>query len=130
MNHLIKCDLQVQLKPEESGYEFGYNIFDSLSGMETIEQTRRAEMSEINVIDEAIPIKNNDLSLTLSKQEFHKLQWTDCFCTHIITMLQNRRLQDRHPYFLKHSILRRDVTDNTQTSETLRCQSVSLVNYL
>ena len=56
--------------------------------------------------------------LTLLNEELQRVQQTVGFYNHILTMLQDKKLWDWHPYFLNDSTIMRYLTDNKQTFET------------
>ena len=67
--------------------------------METNEKTRNAEKPQINALGEVFPTENENLPLALLNIKLQKLQQADAFSKHIITILQDKRRQDGHPYF-------------------------------
>ena len=115
MSRLIEVDPQTQQESEPKGYEFGYYSFNSLPAM---------EVTNINTTQDA---SNNDenkeltelLHVPLPDEMVSQLQLQDAFCSHIITQLKKGSIKDGQIYRLHDNILKRNVTDNDKTFETI-----------
>ena len=86
--------------------------------LETKKEPNR-ETIEINVADKAIPTSNKTLSVNLLDDELSNvLQQAYPSCVYSMKMLQDKKLQDSHPYYMKDCMLKRYVSDNRQVFET------------
>ena len=115
MSRLIKIDPQTQQEPELEGYEFRYYSFDSLPAM---------EVTNINITQDASTIDENKelcnlFHVPLSDELVSQLQLQDAFCSHIITQIKKGSIKDGQIYKLHDNILKRNVTDNDKTYETI-----------
>ena len=115
MSRLIEVDPQTQQESKPEGYEFGYYTFDSLPAM---------EVANINTTkDASINDENNGLTkflnVPLPDETLSQLQLQDAFCSHIITQTKKGSIKDAQLYILHDNILRRNVTDNDKTYETI-----------
>ena len=115
MSRLIKIDPQTQQESEPEGYEFGYYSFDSLPAM---------EVTNINITQDTSTNDENKelpklLHVPLSDKLVSQLQLQDAFCSHIITQIKKGNIKDGQIYKLHDNILKRNVTDNDRTYETI-----------
>ena len=115
MSRLIKIDPQTQQESEPMGYEFEYYSFDSLPAM---------EVTNINITQDASTNDENKelcelLHVPLSDELVSQLQLQDSFCSHIITQIKKGSIKDGQIYKLHDNILKRNVTDNDKTYETI-----------
>ena len=114
MSRLIEIDPQTQ-ESEPEGYEFGYYSFDPLPAM---------EITNINVKQDA-PTDDKNKKLTellhvpVPNELVSQLQLQDAFCSHIITQIKKGNIIDGQIYKLHDNILKRNVTDNDKTYETI-----------
>ena len=112
MSRLIEIDPQAQQDSEHKGYEFGYYSLPAIevSNIDTQQDTpsNNGNEDEKNLL--RLPLTNNKLS---------QLQAQDTFCSHIITQLKKRNIKDGQMYKLHNNVLKRNVTDNNKTYETI-----------
>ena len=63
--------------------------------------------------------KKNLLRLPLTDDKLSQLKPQDTFCSHIITQLKKRNIKEGQTYKLHNNVLKRTVTDNDKTYETI-----------
>ena len=114
MSRLIEIDPQTQQESEPEGYEFGYYVFDSLPAIEvaTINTTKDASIDENKELTEFLQVPLPDEMLS-------QLQLQDVFCSHIITQIKKGNIREGQLYILHDNILKKNVTDNDKTYETI-----------
>ena len=115
MSRLIKIDPQTQQESEPEGYEFGYYSFESLPAIDVtnIDITQDASVNDEN---KEVP---KLLHIPLPEELVSQLQMQDAFCSHIITQIKKGNIRDGQPYKYHDKILKRNVTDNDRTYETI-----------
>ena len=115
MSRLIEIDPQTQQESEPEGYEFGYYSFNSLPSMEV--------NNIIDTKDASTNNKNKDLTellhVPIPDDLVSQLQLQDAFCSHIITQIRKGNIKDGQIYKLHANILKRNMTDNDRTYETI-----------
>ena len=80
MSRLIEIDPQIELIPEEDGFEFGYYAFDILPPI---------EVSEINEDPKGTSGEMQNFPLDINKLEnFIQLQLDDPFCKNITKQIE------------------------------------------
>ena len=115
MSRLIEVDPQMQQESEPEGYEFGYYVFDSLPAIEvaTINTTEDASINDEN------KGLTEFLHVPLPDETLSQLQLQDAFCSHIKTQIKKGNIKDGQLYILHDNILKKNITDNDKTYETI-----------
>ena len=103
MSRLIEIDSQIELIPEEDGFEFGYYAFDILPPI---------KVSEINEDTKETSEEVQNFPLDVKKLEnFIQLQLEDPFCKNIIKQINKGNVIERQPYFIEDYILHRIIKE-------------------
>ena len=115
MSRLITIDPQIQQESKPEGYEFGYYSFNSLPSM---------EVTNINITQDVTPNNENKelpelLHVPLPDELISQLQLEDAFCSHLITQIKKGNIKNEQIYKLHDNILKRNITDNGKTYETI-----------
>ena len=105
MSRLINIDPQIQQDSEPEGYEFGYYTFDTLAAMEvsnieTTQDTTSIDKKDVEVNYIKLPVNNDMLS---------ELQLND----------KKGNITEGQMYKVQNKLLRRYVTDDDKTYETI-----------
>ena len=103
MSRLIEIDPQVELTPEEDGFEFGYCAFDVLPPIKV--HAINDEEKDTDITMQNIPLDVNKL------ENLIQLQLDDPFCKNIVKQLNKCNIVDRQPYFMEDYILHRIVKE-------------------
>ena len=110
LSHLIDLDPDARLDPENTGWEFGYYIFESLPKLSSTEVVEVCEiLSGKNVIRPDPKVQQpfvQQLRSPLTLDELRTLQSQDNKCTTLIRMLKNGKL-DPVAYSLHEGVLYR-----------------------
>ena len=111
MSRLIEIDPQIQLTPEEDGFEFGYYTFDVLPPIEIVHDINDEEKDADDIVMQNIPLNVNKL------ENLIQLQLDDPFCKNIVKQLNKGNIVDRQPYFIEDYILHRIVKEQDHQYE-------------
>ena len=103
MSILIEIDPQIELTPEEDGFEFGYYAFDVLSLIEVQEINDEAKEASREI--QNIPLSVNKI------ENLIQLQLDNPFCKNITKQLNNCNIIERQPYFIEDFILHRIIKE-------------------
>ena len=111
MSRLIEIDPQIQLTPEEDGFEFGYYAFDVLPPI---------EVHDINDEEKDAGIAMPNIPLDVNKLEnLVQLQLDDPFCKNIVKQLNKGNIVARQPYFIEDYNLHRIVKEHNHQYKTV-----------
>ena len=111
MSRLIEKNPQIELTPEEDGFEFGYYTFDVLSPIEVCDIND--EEKDADVATQNIPLDVNRL------ENLIQLQLDDPFCKNTVKQLNKGNIVDRQCYFIEDYILHRIVKEQDHQYETV-----------
>ena len=115
MSPLISIDPQIQQDSEPEGYEFGYYTFDTLP---TLEVTNIETTQDASVNDESEP-NNSLVELPIDNTTLSELQQKDTFCANILAQIEKGNIMDGQLYIIQNKLLKRYVTDDDETYETI-----------
>ena len=108
LSHLIDIDPDARLDPENTGWEFGYYIFESLPKLSSEDIVQICEiLSGENIIRPDPDVQQpfvQQLRSPLTLDQLHALQGQDDKCTTLRRMLKNGKL-DPVAYSLQKGIL-------------------------
>ena len=120
--HLIDLDPDAWLDPENTGWEFGYYIFESLPKLSSADVVQVCEiLSGENIIRPDPDVQQpfvQQLRSPLTLDELRALQGQDNKCTTLIRMLKNGKL-DPIAYSLHEGVLYRRVIEGGQSFQAI-----------
>ena len=119
MSRLVNITPEIESKPEPSGYEYGYYLFEALEPIKTT-KLRKRNKGEINELLAAHqPLSEDEIREALTEMQIIEIQQKDKFCKKIFNELKAGKTQKGAPYYIENNILKRYVTDNKQRFETI-----------
>ena len=115
MSQLINIDPQIQQDSEPEGYEFGYYTFHMLPTLEVsnIETTQEVSSNDVN------DPNDNLIELPLNNDTWFELQQKDLFCANILAQIEKGNIIEGQLYKVQNKLLKRYVTDDDKTYETI-----------
>ena len=134
LSHLIAIDPDTPTTPEESGYEFGYAIFEEFPKV----QTKTYEVNEVIVGTETEVMKNNPelqnslqcIQNPIAPQRLKKLQQLDSNIEILKHKLQNNRLDKEHYSLDENELLTRKVIDGGHEFHAIYLPSILIFQVL
>ena len=122
LSHLVDLDPDARLDPENTGWEFGYYIFESLPKLSSEDLVQVCEiLSGENIIRPDPDVQQpfvQQLRSPLTLDQLHTLQGQDDKCNTLTRMLQNGKL-DPVAYSLQEGILYRQVIEGGQSFQVI-----------
>ena len=122
LSHLVDIDPDARLDPENTGWEFGYYIFESLPKLSSEDIVQICEiLSGENVIRPDPDVQQpfiQQLRSPLTLDQLRTLQGQDNKCTMLTRMLENGKL-DPVAYSLQEGILYQRVIEGGQSFQAI-----------
>ena len=117
MSQLINIDPQIQQDSEPEGYEFCYYTFDTLP---TLEVSNIETTQDVSVhVNDKSDANNSLLELPIDNNMLFELQQKDTFCANILAQIEKGNIIEGQLYIVQNKLLKRYVTDDDNTYETI-----------
>ena len=118
MSRLIQITPDIQLEPEPTGQEFGYEVFEELQPIQTNCHMINEMKEEVTKDSEPIP---DDLKpiIDLTEEQIENIQDKDKFIKNVKNKVLKSNQAREGPYYCENNILKKYVADNKQRFETI-----------
>ena len=116
MSRLIKITPEIELEPEPTGQEYGYEVFEELQPIETttchISELKEENQKKKDPIPEDVkPI------IDLTEEQLEDIQMKDKFIKNLVNRIVSGKQPSGKPYYLEGRLLKKYIYDNKQRFE-------------
>ena len=116
MSRLIKITPEIELEPEPTGQEYGYEVFEELQPIETttchVDELKEELQKKKDPISEDIqPI------IDLTEEQLEDVQMKNKFIKNLVNRIISGKQSSGRPYYLEGRLLKKYIYDNKQRFE-------------
>ena len=103
MSRLIKITPEIELEPEPTGQEYGYEVFEELQPIETITYHIEELKEELQKKKDPIP-EDIQLIIDLTEEQLEDVQMKDKFIKNLVNRLISGKQAPGKPYYVEGKI--------------------------
>ena len=116
MSRLIKITPEIELEPEPTGQEYGYELFEELQPIETTtchvdELKEEIQKKKDSIQEDVQPI------IDLTEEQLEDIQMKDKFIKNLVNRIVSGKQPSGKPYYLEGRLLKKYIYDNKQIFE-------------
>ena len=116
MSRLIKITPEIELEPEPTGQEYGYEVFEELQPIETTTCHVDELKEELQKKKDPIPEDIQPI-IDLTEEQLEDIQMKDKFIKNQINRIISGKQFSGKPYYLEGRLLKKYIYDNKQRFE-------------
>ena len=116
MSRLIKITPEIELEPEPTGQEYGYEVFEELQPIETTTGHVDELKEELQKKKDPIPEDIQPI-IDLTEEQLEDVQMKDKFIKNLINRIVSGKQSPGKPYYLEGRLLKKYIYDNKQRFE-------------
>ena len=118
MSRLIKITPEIELEPEPTGQEYGYEVFEELQPIETTTCHVGELEEEIQKKKDPIPEDVQPI-IDLTEEQLEDIQMKDKFIKNLVNRIVSGKQPSGKPYYLEDRLLKKYIYDNKQRFEVI-----------
>ena len=118
MSRLIKIIPEIELEPEPTGQEYGYEVFEELQPIETTTCHVDELKEEIQKKKDPIPEDVQPI-IDLTEEQLEDIQMKDKFIKNLVNRIVSGKQPSGKPYYLEDRLLKKYIYDNKQRFEVI-----------
>ena len=116
MHRLIKITPEIELEPEPTGQEYGYEVFEELQPLETTTCHVDELKEELQKKKDPIPEDIQPI-IDLTEEQLEDVQMKDKFIKNLVNRIVSGKQSSGKPYYLERRLLKKYIYDNKQRFE-------------
>ena len=116
MSRLIKITPEIELEPEPTGQEYGYEVFEELQPIETTTCHVDELKEELQKKKDPIPEDIQPI-IDLTEEQLEDVQMKDKFIKNLVNRIVSGKQSSGKPYYLEGRLLKKYIYDNKQRFE-------------
>ena len=116
MSRLVKITPDIELDPEPTGQEYGYEVFEELQPIETTTYHINEIKEEFQKKREPIP-EDIQPFIDLTEEQLEDIQMKDKFIKNLVNRLISGKQSPGKPYYVEGRLLKKYIYDNKQRFE-------------
>ena len=118
MSRLIKITPEIELEPEPTGQEYGYEVFEELQPIETTTCHVGELKEEIQKKKDPIPEDVQPI-IDLTEEQLEDIQMKDKFIKNLVNRVVSGKQPSGKPYYIEDRLLKKYIYDNKQRFEVI-----------
>ena len=118
MSRLIKITPEIELEPEPTGQEYGYEVFEELQPIETTTCHVGELKEEIQKKKDPIPEDVQPI-IDLTEEQLEDIQMKDKFIRNLVNRVVSGKQPSGKPYYLEDRLLKKYIYDSKQRFEVI-----------
>ena len=116
MSRFIKITPEIELEPEPTGQEYGYEVFEELQPIETTTCHVDELKEELQKKKDPIPEDIQPI-IDLTEEQLEDVQIKDKFIKNLVNRIVSGKQSPGKPYYLEGRLLKKYIYDNKQRFE-------------